>query len=124
MSVHNAFPSEHSQARIAARKGGGKAATDAKPVPTSTNAPKAKAEKKGTSETQSLFESPPGRAPAVGLSSPFATSGGSSGVFSSSPSFLDGHGKANAGDEAADWLEREKEQRDERERARREEEER
>jgi len=95
-------------------------------VPTSTNAPKAKSEKQRAveTETQALFESPPARAPAVGLSSPFATSGGPSGVFSSSPSFLDVDDKANAGGEAADWLEREKEQRDERERARREEEER
>ncbi len=108
------FPSEHSQARIAATKGGGKAATDAKPVRTSANPPKTKTEKQGTVETQSLFESPPARAPTVGLSSP----------FESVPSFLDGDDKADAGDEAADWLEREKEQRDQRERARREEEER
>lgn len=118
------FPSSHAQARIAAMKGGGEAPTDAKPVPTSTNAPKSEAEKQGTVQKQSLFDSPPAKAPAVGLSSPFGTSGAGSGVFAGSSSFLDRDNKANTGDEAADWLEREKEQRDQRERARREEEER
>eukprot|EP00903_Cladosiphon_okamuranus_P009223 g8806.t1 len=114
------------QARISAKKGGGKEPAGAKPAPTSASPP---SEKVGVVQTQPQFESLSARTPAAGLSTPFATPSDGGGLFSNSPSFLDdedGSGKTRAGekDEAAAWLEREKEQREQRERARREEEER
>lgn len=107
-------------------KGGGKVPAGAKRAPTSASPP---AEKQGVVQAQPLFDSLSAARPsAAGLSSPFATPVGG-GLFSNSPSFLDGEDggdKARAGeeDEAAAWLAREKEQREQRERARREEEER
>lgn len=112
------------QARISATKGGGKASAGAKPAPTSASPP---AEKPGVVQTQPKFESMSARTSAAGLSSPFATPVEGGGLFSNSPSFLDGRGEGDRtgeADDAAAWLEREKEQREQRERARREEEER
>eukprot|EP00752_Nemacystus_decipiens_P009599 g8576.t2 len=115
------------QARITAAKGAGKGAAGAKPAPTSAVPPP---EKPGVVQAQPLFEAPSARPPAAGLSSPFAaTPAEGGGLFSNSPSFLDGEDgrdKAKAAEEAeaAAWLEREKAQREQREKARREEEER
>lgn len=117
------------QARISAKKGGGKEPAGAKPAPAPTSAAPP-AEKPGVVETQPLFDAPSTRPAAAGRSSPFATAVEGGGLFSNSPSFLDGGDggdRARAGaeeDEAAAWLEREKAQREQREKARREEEER
>ncbi|CAM9981145.1 unnamed protein product [Pylaiella littoralis] len=130
------------QARIATAKGGGGSAPRPAP-PTNASPPAPAAQPRETVQTQPRFEAPLARAPAAGLSSLLATPGGDGGgLFSDSPSFLDGAdegGKTAAvaaavtgagaepgagGDMASTWLEREKEQRDKRERARREEEER
>lgn len=106
-------------------KGGEQVPAGAKPAPTSAGPP---ADKLGAVQTQPQFESLSARPPAAGLSSPFATPVEGGGVFSSSPLFLDGEGggdnaRIGADDETA-WLERDKEQREQRERVRREEEER
>lgn len=116
----------HAQARISATKGGGKEPAGAEPAP----APAPASAFPPVSEKPGVFEAPSARPPAAaGRSSPFATPAEGGGLFSNSPSFLDGEDggdQARAGeeDEAAAWLEREKAQREQRERARREEEER